>query len=229
MGQVIKQTRYEVLPVGEYQAKIGALEALDGSYGPQLKFRFDLQGEHAGRFVMGWTSQSFTPKSKLYNWTKAAFGGGEIVSTYDLDLDDLLDRAVTIVLVTATGSDGSEFNKVHDVKPAQRSTRPAAAVTTPAPVIGIATGRAAPDPVAADWDALPSAGATAPVPTNFANPGAAIAWAVSVRAFADAAEAQTAYEAVKRATQPTNAAAMWGAWTAAVLQRRQAVPAEMEF
>ena len=123
MGQTIKQTHYEVLPVGEYAATIGAAALEDGQFGTQVKFRFDVtQPGYEGRSVMGWASATFSPKSKLYQWTRAAFGR-DIPEHYDLSLDHLLDRPVTLVLVTKTGDDGSEFNKIHDVKAAQAQRR----------------------------------------------------------------------------------------------------------
>ena len=122
MGATIKQTHYEPLPVGEYPAKIGAVEVSDGQYGSQVKIRFDVTAAgFEDRSVTGWASATFSPKSKLYQWARAAFGR-DIPSGYDLDIDHLLDPPVTLVLVTKTGDDGSEFNKIHDVKAAKRSS-----------------------------------------------------------------------------------------------------------
>ena len=137
MGTIVKQERYETLPVGEYLSKISKIEAKTGQYGPQLKFRFDLVGDNLiDRYVTGWCSQTFSPKSKLYAWTRAAFGGREIPPTYNLNTDHLLGKAVTLVLVTVTSDDGQEYNKIHDMRPAKRAPTPPPAATvvpTPAP------------------------------------------------------------------------------------------------
>jgi hypothetical protein len=138
MGATIKQTHYEPLPVGEYPAKIGAVEVSDGQYGAQVKLRFDVTAAgFEDRSVTGWASATFSPKSKLYQWARAAFGR-DIPSGYDLDIDHLLDRPVTLVLVTKTGDDGSEFNKIHDVKAAKRNgSQPVKLTPVPAPSVGI--------------------------------------------------------------------------------------------
>jgi hypothetical protein len=121
MGATIKQTHYEPLPVGEYPAKIGAVEVSDGQYGSQVKLRFDVTAAgFEDRSVTGWASATFSPKSKLYQWVRAAFGR-DIPSGYDLNTDHLLDRPVTLVLVTKAGDDGGEYNRIHDVKPAKRN------------------------------------------------------------------------------------------------------------
>jgi len=52
---------------------------------------------------MGWCSQSFNVKSKLYAWTKAAFGGRDIPPDWDLDCDKLLNREVLLVVAKVEG------------------------------------------------------------------------------------------------------------------------------
>ncbi len=127
MNRTIKQTHFEALPVGEYQANIGAAALEEGQFGTQVKFRFDLTtAGFEDRSVTGWASATFSPKSKLFRWAAAAFGR-DIPADYDLNLDHLLDRPVTLVLVTKTGDDGREFNKIHEVKPARRNGYPATA------------------------------------------------------------------------------------------------------
>ena len=132
MGATIKQTHFEPLPVGEYQATIGAAAMEDGQFGTQVKFRFDVTTPgFEARSVTGWASATFSPKSKLYQWTRAAFGR-DIPPEYDLNLDHLLDRPVVLVLVTKTGDDGAEYNKIHDVRPVRRNgSAPAPAPTVP--------------------------------------------------------------------------------------------------
>lgn len=132
---IIKQAHYEVLPVGEYVARIGEVEETEGTYGAQFKIRFDLQDANLGREIIGWCSQAFSPKSKLYGWARAAFGGREIPTDYDLDTAHLLGKPVRLVLVQRLGEDGQTFNKIDAVLPYRSA--PAATPTpepTPQPV-----------------------------------------------------------------------------------------------
>lgn len=64
----IEQEYYEPIPTGKYPAKIKTIEEADGQFGPQLKFTFDLPTNENDdpRTLLGWTSQKFSNKSKLY-------------------------------------------------------------------------------------------------------------------------------------------------------------------
>ena len=112
----IPQTTYEPIPTGEYLAKISQITNEDGLYGPQLKFTFDLLNQDEERTLLGWTSAKFSTKSKLFGWTKAALGGGELPQTKDFDSDELLGKKVILVVVEKQGDNGP-FNKIDDVKP----------------------------------------------------------------------------------------------------------------
>jgi len=116
MGMVIKQTTAELLPVGEYPAVIAAIEPAEGTFGPQLKFTFELTGVHEGKMLMGWCSQSFNGKSKLFAWAKAAFAR-DIPLGWDLQVDTLLNRAVILAVTKKVGQDGSEYNRIDSVLP----------------------------------------------------------------------------------------------------------------
>jgi len=114
---IIEQTKYELLPVGEYTATIVDIQPEDGMYGPQLKFTFLIdEGDFEGNTLSMWTSVKFNPKSKLYGLTKAAFNS-PIPSNYNLDTKDLLDRQVRLVVVIKAKDDGTEFNKIDTVRP----------------------------------------------------------------------------------------------------------------
>jgi hypothetical protein len=144
MGTTIKQTSYDLLPVGEYQAKIGATEVAEGKFGPQIKIRFDiLTPGFEDRSLMGWASASFSNKSKLFAWARAAFGK-DIPPTYDLDLDHLLGRKVTLVVVTTRKEDGAEYNNIHDIK-----------AWLPTPAKSLASAPVAPAPPASNEDEIP--------------------------------------------------------------------------
>lgn len=125
MGFKIQQKVYEVLPTGDYPATIEAIELSDGQYGQQLKFSFGLDGKN--QTLWGWASASFTTKSKLYGWTRAAFGGRPIPPNYTLDTDDLIGKQVLLTVVVATKDDGAEFNKIENVRAYLNGQQPAMA------------------------------------------------------------------------------------------------------
>jgi hypothetical protein len=121
MSIKINQTHYQVLPIGEYVAKITGIVEEDGQFGPQLKFTFDmLAPDLEMRYVVGWCTAKFSKKSKLYAWTKAALGGNPIPPDWDFDSEDVLGKIVRLELVTDTKEDGETYNQIHAVKPAQR-------------------------------------------------------------------------------------------------------------
>lgn len=122
MGIQIQQTIFEVLEPGEYPAKVAGIEAVEGQFGPQLRWSFDL-GD--GKKLSAWTSQTFSPKAKLYKWTASAFGGWDIPRGYVLDTDALLNRPVRLIVVVEAGRDGP-YSKVSDVLPPRRQQAPAA-------------------------------------------------------------------------------------------------------
>jgi hypothetical protein len=116
MGIQIEQTRYEVLPVGEYPAEITEIEQDDGQFGPQCKFEFTLiNAKNAGHTLLGWTSAKFSPKSKLFKWTKAALNT-QISPQYNFDSDDLIGKRVNLTLVIRENDDGAEFNRIEEVR-----------------------------------------------------------------------------------------------------------------
>jgi len=115
MGFKIQQKVYEVLPTGDYPAEIESIELTDGQFGQQLKFTFSLIGKPQS--LWGWASASFTTKSKLYAWTRAAFGGRPIPPNYTLDTDDLIGKPVVLTVVVSTKDDGAEYNKIENVRP----------------------------------------------------------------------------------------------------------------
>lgn len=114
----VEQTVFEVLPTGDYSAVVDAIEDADGMYGPQAAWSFVIdEGEHKGAQVRAWTSAKFSPRSRLYQWTQAVFGGADIPPAYTFDSDDLLGRRVTIsLIVRVKPEDGSEFNRVESVR-----------------------------------------------------------------------------------------------------------------
>jgi hypothetical protein len=117
MTLTIKQTRFQLLPIGEYTAKITDIDADDGKFGPQVRFEFEIQGgDYSGQTLLAWASATFSPRSKLYAWTRAALGS-DILPDYDFNSDDLLGRMVMVTVVIRPNDDGAEFNRVENIRP----------------------------------------------------------------------------------------------------------------
>jgi len=117
MGVKIQQTFVRTYPVGEYVARIDKIVPKAGEYGPQLQIAFKLiQMDEDASPVLGWCSQTFSNKSKLYAWTKAAFGGGEVPREYTFDSDDLINKKVLITLVIRDRKDGTQFNRIDSMR-----------------------------------------------------------------------------------------------------------------
>ena len=118
MSITIEQTHYDPIPTGKYPAKIAEIEESDGQYGPQLKIRFELPPDEKGetKSLTGWTSRKFNSQSKLYAWTKAAFGGEPIDRSYIFNSDDLLGKKILITVVEKEGDKGV-FNKIDGLSP----------------------------------------------------------------------------------------------------------------
>jgi hypothetical protein len=117
----IEQTRFEAIPTGGYPAVVTGLEEQEGQYGPQIKWTFTVDWPDTdwhGSTLPAWTSARFGSKSKLYQWTKAVFGGRDIPADYVWDSSHVLGKKVRIVVIEKIRpADGSEFSKVEDVLP----------------------------------------------------------------------------------------------------------------
>lgn len=114
----IEQTIYEPVPTGRYSAKIVEIAESDGQFGPQVKITFELPPDEHGetRTIYGWCSQKFSSRSKLYDWTKAALGGGPIERDYTFSSDELIGKKVTLSITEENGDLGL-FNKISSVLP----------------------------------------------------------------------------------------------------------------
>ena len=137
MSIIIEQTQYVVIPTGEYPAKIAEIEHSEGQFGEQVKFTFMiLGGEYDGQTLLGWCSAKFSAASKLYKWSKSAFGAA-IPKEYSFNSDDVLNRKVTLTVIVQEKENGEgEFNKIEGVRPyrGQESRAKVPAPAAPPPV-----------------------------------------------------------------------------------------------
>lgn len=134
MGITVQRTKSEPIPAGLYTATIEGVEQTEGQYGPQLKAKFVIEDEDfAGKALTGWASLTFSPKSKLFGWVKAAvFGGRDVPDSYGVfDADHLIGRRVFLNIEVAKGKDGETYNKIKDLLP-YRAAKPAPSAQPPA-------------------------------------------------------------------------------------------------
>lgn len=117
MSVRIAQTATVTHPLGEYEAEIGAINEVEGQFGPQLKFTFMLDDPEGNVVSLpGWTSMIFSSRSKLYGWTQAALGGDKIPREYNFNSDDLIGKSVLLTLTVHQREDGSTYNKIFSVR-----------------------------------------------------------------------------------------------------------------
>jgi hypothetical protein len=116
MGIRIEQTKFEVLPVGEYRVKILDVSEAEGKFGPQLQFKVQVSdGPHAGAELLSWCSRTFSPKSKLYQWVESALAV-PIPKEYTLDTDTLIGREALATVMVRELDGGGEANRVERVR-----------------------------------------------------------------------------------------------------------------
>jgi len=116
MTITIAQTSFELIPTGEYPAVIDEIELTDGRYGEQLQFRFALLNQNEGRILLGWSTTTFSPNSKLYAWTRVALGGGSIPKEKQFASDEIIGKKVILVVIQKQGENGV-YNRIDDLKP----------------------------------------------------------------------------------------------------------------
>jgi len=111
----------EPMPTGEYPVKLVELTTVDGKYGEQLRFKFEVvKGDYAGRTLIAFATPSGNPASKCVRWASAllerALQAGE-----QLDLQSLIGRYARAVVVVKASGDGREVNVIQEILPARRA------------------------------------------------------------------------------------------------------------
>ena len=121
-------TTYEPIDPGNYVAKIAKIEDVEGQFGEQHKFTFELAPDEEGetRTMLGWCSAKFSSKSKLGEWVRAIlFNNNEIPTGFELDTDELIGRSVMLQVSTEKDTDGNEINKIAKMYPVKKKAKPA--------------------------------------------------------------------------------------------------------
>jgi hypothetical protein len=116
MGKTYDVRVVEVLPTGEYPAKIIKIEEATGQYGPQLKWEFELKPiDGKAHKLTGWSSAELSTKTKFYRWVSAAFGVTAFDPTAQLDIDTLIGKPVILSVTRKMDEKGQPFNKVEEL------------------------------------------------------------------------------------------------------------------
>ena len=125
----IAMRTYEAIDPGMYPATIAEIKPETGKFGDQLKVKFLLEDQDATTLT-AWTSTSFSPKSRLFGLTRAAFGGSDFPPGFVLNTDKLIGRRLMLMVTVKPKGDGSgDFNKVEEFLPLKPHR---AAMATPA-------------------------------------------------------------------------------------------------
>lgn len=121
---------YTVLPTGDYRARIVEVQEIEGKYGAQLQWQFEIaQGEHQGESVRGWTSTKFginpntNAPAKARQWTEAAFQR-RLQANEVVDTDELAGRELVLTVAEVEKANGDPTNQILAVKPTRRIPPP---------------------------------------------------------------------------------------------------------
>lgn len=120
MGVVITVQESDPLPTGEYPVKLAELTTIDGKYGEQLRFKFEVvRGNYAGRTLIAFATPSGSPASKCVRWASALLER-TLQAGEQVDLESLIGRYARAVVVVKSTADGREVNTIQEILPARR-------------------------------------------------------------------------------------------------------------
>lgn len=134
MGIKVKgqeQPEFTPMEPGEYKAFVKELqEELEGQYGPQVRFEFEIidDEDYAGDTIRGWASlkidddgdYTFWEGTKLWEWVTALRGGEVVGVSEEFELEDLVGEPCRIMVVAATKQDGTPKDKINAVLPPKK-------------------------------------------------------------------------------------------------------------
>lgn len=147
-----KVVQPETLAEDYYPAVVSEFELVEGQFGQQFKFTFNLLGEHEGKSLVAWCSapngNGLSTRSKLYKWARAVLGESWD-ATQGLDLEWLKGKPVRLNVTVEEKADGTEYNKVAGLAPAKGNSNGQTAAAPQA-----STKPTAPPPPPANWDGV---------------------------------------------------------------------------
>src|SRR5215208_4146105 len=106
----------KVLEDGVYDAKLVDLEQKETKFGDRLMWTFEVDGEGV---EVGFTSMSPSNKANAYRWAVAI--AGDIDPKLGWGPEDLVGGECVVVLEVAKDAQGTEKNKVVNVRPPRRN------------------------------------------------------------------------------------------------------------
>jgi hypothetical protein len=107
----------KVLEDGAYDARLVNVEQKETKFGNRLMWTFQVDGENTE--VVGFTSMLPSTKAKAYQWAVAI--AGEIHPKHGWGPEDLIGGECVVVLEATEDAQGTEKNKVVNVKPPKRN------------------------------------------------------------------------------------------------------------
>jgi hypothetical protein len=118
----IAKKTFLLIPPGTYRAVIDSVEQTVGTYGNQLKITFSVFTEGIDGLeytdgkvdLLAWCSASYSEKSKLFRWTRAAMAG-DFDPNADFQASKLVHRRVLVNVDKNISANGGEFNKIIDI------------------------------------------------------------------------------------------------------------------
>lgn len=121
MSMTITVQDSEPMPTGEYPVKLVELTTVDGKYGEQLRYKFEVvKGEYAGRTLTAFATPSGNPASKCIRWASALLER-TLQAGEQVDLESLIGRYARAVVVVKSTADGREVNVIQEILPARRA------------------------------------------------------------------------------------------------------------
>ena len=115
----------ELPPVGEFVLRLAELTTVEGKYGEQLRYKFEIAqtGEYAGRVLYAYATPSGNPSSKCVRWASALLGR-PLEAGEQLNLESLQGRLARAIVLVKQASDGREVSAIQELLPLKRPGKP---------------------------------------------------------------------------------------------------------
>ena len=117
---VLTARKEEPIPVGEYGLRVVGVQEVDGKFGRQFEWRFELVGkkqveQYGEKQFRLWSSTSDSLKGNFMKWTAAIYNRA-VHDGEPVDSDKFAGRNVMGVIITEE-KDGETYNKIQNLKP----------------------------------------------------------------------------------------------------------------